>query len=56
MNSPGHRANILNPRFRQIGLGIAMGNPAGAAGGGATYASAFGGVGSSGKRSARRRV
>jgi uncharacterized protein YkwD len=56
MNSPGHRANILNPRFRQIGLGIAMGNPAGAEGGGATYASAFGAIGSSGKRKARRRV
>jgi hypothetical protein len=33
-----------------------MGNPAGAEGGGATYASAFGAIGSSGKRKARRRV
>ena len=22
MNSPGHRANILNPKFEQIGVGI----------------------------------
>jgi uncharacterized protein YkwD len=28
MNSPGHRANILNPRFRDIGIGIAPGAPA----------------------------
>ena len=55
MNSPGHRANILNPRFRQIGIGIALGNPAGADGGGATYASAFGAIGSSGKRRAQKR-
>jgi uncharacterized protein YkwD len=27
MNSPGHRANILNPRFRDIGIGIALGVP-----------------------------
>ena len=25
MNSPGHRANILNPSFNQIGIGIASG-------------------------------
>lgn len=25
MNSPGHRANILNPRYRRIGIGIADG-------------------------------
>lgn len=23
MNSPGHRANILNPEFREIGVGVA---------------------------------
>jgi uncharacterized protein YkwD len=27
MNSPGHRANILRPEFRQIGIGIARGAP-----------------------------
>lgn len=26
MNSPGHRANILNPSFNQIGIGIATGS------------------------------
>ncbi|MDO8188284.1 CAP domain-containing protein [Conexibacter sp. JD483] len=27
MKSPAHRANILNPRFREIGIGIAVGVP-----------------------------
>jgi uncharacterized protein YkwD len=43
MNSPGHRANILNPSFREVGVGIAYaapvrgeGKPAG------TYATDFG--------------
>ncbi|MBM1173037.1 CAP domain-containing protein [Microvirga arabica] len=26
MNSPGHRANILNPAFEEIGIGIEIGN------------------------------
>ena len=26
MNSPGHRANILNGEFRKIGIGVRMGN------------------------------
>lgn len=39
MNSPGHRANILNGRFREIGLGVARGAPRG---GGATYVNEFG--------------
>jgi uncharacterized protein YkwD len=44
MNSPGHRANILNPGFREIGIGIARGAPVhvGAAARGATYATDFG--------------
>lgn len=25
MNSPGHRANILNPNFRRVGIGYAFG-------------------------------
>src|SRR5713226_4782392 len=25
MNSPGHRANILDPSFRDVGIGIAVG-------------------------------
>ena len=43
MNSPGHRANILNASFREIGIGVAYdspiprgGRPAG------TYATDFG--------------
>ncbi|MGE5530022.1 MAG: CAP domain-containing protein [Patescibacteria group bacterium] len=30
MNSAGHRANILEPRFRRIGVGIVRGGPYGA--------------------------
>ena len=29
MNSPGHRANILNPNFTHIGIGVIKGGPAG---------------------------
>ncbi|HAA89759.1 MAG: Uncharacterized protein XD63_1397 [Thermoanaerobacterales bacterium 50_218] len=29
MNSPGHRANILNPNFQRIGIGIITGGPYG---------------------------
>ncbi len=39
MNSPGHKANILNRRFREIGLGIVRSAPNG---GGATYVNTFG--------------
>jgi uncharacterized protein YkwD len=44
MHSPGHRANILNGSFREIGIGIADGAPVsiGAAAPGATYATDFG--------------
>jgi uncharacterized protein YkwD len=42
MNSPGHRANILNPAYREIGVGVAAGNPASGNGAGATYATEFG--------------
>jgi uncharacterized protein YkwD len=40
MNSPGHRANILNGNFRQSGIGVSVGTPTGA--GGATYTHDFG--------------
>ena len=45
MHSPGHRANILNRTFREIGIGIATGAPVpiDAAAPGATYATDFGG-------------
>ena len=42
MNSPGHRANILNRRFREVGIGIAQGAPECAWGDAATYATEFG--------------
>ena len=42
MNSPGHRANILQPRFRHIGIGVAAGAPQPAGGPAATYATNFG--------------
>jgi uncharacterized protein YkwD len=41
MNSPGHRANILNRRFREIGIGVAIGD-VGVGQRGATYATDFG--------------
>jgi uncharacterized protein YkwD len=40
MASAGHRANILQRRFRAIGIGIAAGTPDGEAG--ATYSTDFG--------------
>jgi uncharacterized protein YkwD len=42
MNSPGHRANILNPAYREIGVGVVAGNPASSNGAGATYVTEFG--------------
>lgn len=40
MHSAGHRANILNGSFREIGIGIALGAPTG--GSGVTYVNDFG--------------
>jgi uncharacterized protein YkwD len=40
MRSAGHRANILNRSFREVGIGIALGAPNG--GSGATYVNDFG--------------
>lgn len=43
MRSPGHRANILNPRFREIGIGIAFDAPVrSSASTAATYTTDFG--------------
>ena len=42
MGSPGHRANILQKRFREIGIGTVRGVPVAGAGGGATYTNVFG--------------
>jgi uncharacterized protein YkwD len=42
MHSSGHRRNILNPRFREIGIGIHRGAPESGAGAAATYTTDFG--------------
>jgi uncharacterized protein YkwD len=42
MDSPGHRTNILNRRYREIGIGVAFGSPTGYRTGAATYATDFG--------------
>jgi uncharacterized protein YkwD len=44
MNSPGHRANILHPSFRESGVGVAPGAPARTRSGlpGGTYTVLFG--------------
>jgi uncharacterized protein YkwD len=41
MESPGHRANILQPRFREIGIGVVRKAPTGLDAA-ATYAAEFG--------------
>jgi uncharacterized protein YkwD len=42
MHSSGHRANILNPSFHEIGLGIARGAPVDGQDRGGTYVTDFG--------------
>jgi uncharacterized protein YkwD len=42
MHSPGHRHNILNPDFRQIGIGYARGIPSKPGSSGATFTTDFG--------------
>ena len=42
MHSPGHRANILNPSFREIGVGVVKGAPEPGVDSAATYATSFG--------------
>lgn len=43
MNSPGHRRNMLNRKFRDIGIGITIGAPEDVSGqSAATYATEFG--------------
>jgi uncharacterized protein YkwD len=41
MHSPGHRRNILDPSFKEIGIGIALGAPTGQSAA-ATYVNEFG--------------
>jgi uncharacterized protein YkwD len=42
MHSPGHRANILSRRFKEIGIGIARGAPENGQHDAATYTTDFG--------------
>lgn len=42
MNSPGHKANILAPDYKDIGLAVAQGSPTTQATGGTTYVNDFG--------------
>lgn len=42
MRSPGHRANILNGRFRQVGIGVVDRTPSRRFSSGATYTTTFG--------------
>jgi uncharacterized protein YkwD len=42
MASAGHRANILQPAYREIGFGVLAGNPASPEDGGATFVTEFG--------------
>jgi uncharacterized protein YkwD len=42
MHSPGHRANILNTRFREVGIGVVAGSPQAGTDNAATYATSFG--------------
>jgi uncharacterized protein YkwD len=42
MHSPPHRANILNGRFREIGIGVSRGAPVGGQDRAATYGTDFG--------------
>ena len=44
MASAGHRENILEPRYREVGIGVVAGNPTGRDGGGATFVTEFGAV------------
>src|ERR671914_93274 len=41
MNSAGHRANILNGSFREVGIGLALGAPAAGGGAGAPHPTGF---------------
>jgi uncharacterized protein YkwD len=42
INSPGHRRNLLNRRYRETGLALAPGTPSASSGDGGTWAQEFG--------------
>ena len=54
MNSSGHRANILQPAYREIGFGVLAGNPASRDSGGATFVTEFGFIDRAGRTSSGR--
>jgi hypothetical protein len=54
MNSPGHRANILMPAYREIGFGVIAGNPTSGDGSGATFVTEFGVVERPARSASRR--
>ena len=54
MDSPGHRANVLHRRYREIGIGIVLGNPVSRDGAGATYATTFGHTAGGARRSSKK--
>jgi uncharacterized protein YkwD len=43
MNSPGHRANVLRRKFREVGVALSLGAPSRGVRHAATYATEFGG-------------
>jgi uncharacterized protein YkwD len=48
MDSPGHRANLLSPDFKDIGIGVVTGVPVEGRSGGATYTTDYGVKGTAG--------
>lgn len=42
LDSPAHRANLLDPDYRELGIGIAPGTPTRGPGAGATFTTAYG--------------
>jgi uncharacterized protein YkwD len=54
MGSPGHRANILLPAYREVGFGVVAGNPRSKDGSGATFVTEFGVVQRSARSASRR--
>lgn len=42
MKSPAHRANVLNGRFREVGIAVVRGSPDGLGASAATYVNTFG--------------
>jgi uncharacterized protein YkwD len=54
MSSPGHRANILEPDYKEIGVALVAGNPNSRDGSGATFVTEFGVVEKSAQSASRR--